>query len=385
MIRPLFGTNRVIYTGRLMKVRLGVALLSFWFTAFACAQAPAPPPMPGGALPPATSLDVRLETIDISSFPLIRTFLSVIDPIGKAINAFERRSFQLSEQGIHVKLEVFKIDRSPLSIAITLDASGSMMPAMLDLKRAVAHFIRVLEPYDQALLISFADIPRVLVNWTLDQDKLVMALGPIDAFGPTALYDAIHKSALELAAMPGRRVMLLLTDGQDQNAAGTALQSRHSLKEALDLAVANQVVIHVIALGRYVNLPELEHIARETRGELYKTNRSQDLEELYMLISRNLKSRVELSYRSPNPRVDGSWRVHEVKIAAGGLFGADQASYRAPGRYVMELPGQGFDRLKAPQLAKEIPPVRLRDLNLREIILGGKKEIGDFIDSYFKR
>lgn len=345
----------------------------------------APPPLPGGALPPATSLDVRIEAIDISSFPLLRTFLTVIDPIGRAINAFERRSFQLSEQGTHVKLEVFKIDRSPLSVAIALDASGSMLPALLDLKRAVAHFIRVLEPYDQGLLMSFSDIPKVLVNWTLDQDRLVMALGPVDAFGPTALYDAIHKGALELAAMPGRRVLLLMSDGQDQNAPGTARQSRHSLKEALDLAVSNQVVIHVIALGRYVNSPELEHIARQSKGELYKTNRSQDLEELYMLISRNLKSRVELSYRSPNPRVDGSWRAHEVKIAAGGMFGADQASYRSPGRYVMELPGQGFDRLRAPALAKEVPPVRLRDLNLREIILGGKKEIGAFIDSYFKR
>lgn len=368
-----------------MMPSIRVALLSLVLAVRALAQAPAPPPLPGGALPPATSLDVRLEAIDIQNFPLIRTFLTVIDPIGRAINAFERRSFQLSEQGVHVKLGVFKIDRSPLSVAITLDSSGSMMPAMLDLKRAVAHFIRVLEPYDQALLLSFSDIPKVLVNWTLDQDKLVMALGPIDAFGPTALYDAIHKSAFELSVMPGRRVLLLLTDGQDQNAPGTALQSRHSLKEALDLAVANQVVIHVIALGRYVNLAELEHIARETKGELYKTNRSQDLEDLYMLISRNLKSRVELSYQSPNPRVDGSWRVHEVKIAAGGMFGADQASYRSPGRYVMELPGQGFDRLRAPALAKEIPPVRLRDLNLREIILGGKKEIGDFIDSYFKR
>lgn len=353
--------------------------------AFAQEPSVAPAPIPNGALPTATGLDVRIEAIDIANFPLIRTFLTVIDPVGRAINAFERRSFQLSEQAVHVKLEVFKIDRSPLSVGVVLDHSGSMMPAMLDLKRAVAHFIRVLEPYDQSQLIAFADIPRVLVNWTLDQDKVVMALGPLEPYGPTALYDAIHKSALELSSMPGRRVMVLLTDGQDQNAAGTALQSRHSLKEALDLAVQNQVVIHVIALGRYVNLPELEHIARETKGELYKTNRSKDLEELYMLISRNLKSRVELTYHSPNPRVDGSWRMHEVKIAAGGLYGADQASYRSPGRYVMELPGQGYDRLRAPALAKEIPPVRLRDLNLKELILGGKKEIGDFIDNYFKR
>ena len=363
---------------------LGLVVVTF-ATATLAQGTVAPAPLPGGALPPATALDVRLESIDISNFPLIRTFLSVIDPIGKAVNAFERRSFQLSEQGTHVKLEVFKIDRSPLSVAITLDASGSMLPALTDLKRAVAHFIRVLEPYDQGLIMSFSDIPRVLVNWTLDQDRMVMSLGPIDAYGPTALYDAIHKAGLELASMPGRRVLLLLTDGQDQNAPGTALQSRHSLKEALDLCVANQVVIHVIALGRYVNMPEIEHIARETRGEVYRTNRSQDLEQLYMLISRNLKSRVELSYHSPNPRVDGSWRVHEVKVAAGGIFGADQASYRAPGRYVMELPGQGFNRLNLPQLAKEIPPVRIRDLNMREIILGGKREIGEFIDTYFKR
>lgn len=347
------------------------------------AQLPAPPPVPGP--PPATGLDVRLEVIDIARFPLIRTFLTVIDPVGKAVNTFERRSFLLSEQGTLVRLDVFKIDRSPLACAIVLDASGSMLPALIDLKRAVAHFIRVLEPYDQALLMSFSDIPRVLVPWTLDQDRMVQALAPVDAYGPTALHDAIHKGVLELSGMPGRRVMVLLTDGQDQNTPGTARQSRHTLPEALALAAANQVVIHVIALGKFVNLSELETIARDTKGELYKSPRSRDLEELYVLISRNLKSRMELTYRSPNRRVDGTWRVHEVKVSAGGLFGSDQGSYRAPGRYVVEVPGQGFDRLRAGELAKEIPPVRLRDLNMKEILLGGKKEIGDWIDSYFKR
>lgn len=365
--------------------RAGLICTLALLSSLALAQSPAPPPIPGGPLPSATALSVVIDRIDITNFPVIRTLLTVIDPVGRAVNAFERRSFNLAEQGVHVKLEVFKIDRSPLSCVIALDASGSMMPAMLDLKRAVAHFIRVLEPYDQYLLLSFSDIPRVLVNWGLDQDRGVMALGPIDAYGPTALYDAIHKAAFELQDMPGRRVVVLLTDGQDQNAAGTAVQSRHTLKEALELAVARQIVIHVIALGRFVNMPELEHIARETKGELYRAARYKDLEDLYMLISRNLKSRVELTYRSPDARVDGSWRVHEVKVAAGGLYGADQASYRAPGRYVMELPGQGFDRLRAPELAKEIPPVRVRDLNLKEIILGGKKEIGEFIDTYFKR
>jgi VWFA-related protein len=364
-------------------VLLAFALVMSPLTDHARAQQPAPAPVPGP--PAATGLDVRLEALDISRFPLLRTFLSVIDPVGKAVNTFERRSFQLSEQGQLVRLDVFKIDRSPLACALVLDSSGSMLPALLDLKRAVTHFIRVLEPYDQAMLMTFSDIPRVLVPWTLDQDRLVQALGPLDAYGPTALYDAIHKGVLELSGMPGRRVMLLLTDGQDQNTQGTALQSRHSLKEALALAIANQVVIHVVALGRFVNFAELELIARETRGELYKSPRSRDLEDLYVLISRNLKSRMELTYRTPNPRVDGTWRVHEVKVSAGGMFGSDQASYRAPGRYVVELPGQGFDRLRAPELAKEIPPLRLRDLNMKEILLGGKKEIGDWIDSYFKR
>ncbi|MBI4861598.1 MAG: VWA domain-containing protein [Candidatus Riflebacteria bacterium] len=333
----------------------------------------------------ATALEVHIERIDIGRFPLLNTFLQVMDPDGRAVAMFERRSFQLSEQGQRCRMENFKIDLTPLSVALLIDSSGSMFPSMLDLKRACAHFIRVLEPYDQALLMSFSDMPRLLVPFTLDQERLVMALGPVEAFGPTALHDAIHKGVLELVPMPGRRIMVLLTDGQDQNAAGTARQSRHTLQEALDLAVKNQIIIYVVALGRWINKTEVQRIAEATRGEVYFTHSSQELERIYMLISRNLKSRIEVSYRTPNPRVDGSWRTFEVKVAAAGGYGADQATYRAPGRYVVELPGQEFDRLRLDQLKQEIPQLRLRDLNMKEVLLGGKKELSDWVESYFKR
>jgi len=364
------------------RFRTFVAVLLVLGAPLARAQAPAPGPSPGSA---TTTLDVHIEKIDIDKFPLIYSYLTVIDPEGRAINSFERRSFQLFEQGIRCRLENFKIDRTPLVVSLLMDCSGSMFPSMLDLKRAMAHFIRVLEPYDQALLMAFADIPRILVPLTYDQDRLVTALGPVDAYGPTALYDAIHKGVLELSAAPGRRVMVLMTDGQDQNAPGTALQSRHSLKEALELARRHKVVIYPVGLGRWINRGELKTIAEETKGEVYMTPSSRDLERIYMLISRNLKSRIEFTYKTPEPRVDGAWRTLEMKVSAQGGFGADQAIYRAPGRYVMELPGQGFDRLKVHELQQEPARVRLRDLNLKELLLGGKKEIGDWLDSYFKR
>ena len=356
------------------------AVLSLGMTALAFSQGP--PPSPTGA---AASLDVKIDQIDISRFPLIRAILAVIDPEGRAVNAFERKSFQISEQGARCRLLNFKIDRAPLSVALLADTSGSMFPSILDLKRAMAHFIRVLEPYDQALLMTFSDIPRILVPFTYDQDRLVMALGPAEAYGPTALYDALHKAVLELSSVPGRRIVVLMTDGQDQNQAGTALQSRHTLDEALALARKSEVVVHVVGLGRWVNNAELTRISGETLGELYQTATSRELERIYMMISRNLKSRVELTYNSPEPRVEGSWRTFEVRVSALGMFGSDQAAYRAPGRYVFELPGQGFDRLRMTELVKEVPRVRLRDLNLKEILLGTKKEIGEWIDAYFKR
>jgi Ca-activated chloride channel family protein len=346
---------------------------------------PLAPDLPPLAPPSTSSLEVRIERIDIQSFPLIRSFLTILDATGKAVPTLERRSFQLSENGARCRFDSLKIDRTPLSVALLVDASGSMLPALLEAKRAVAHFIRVLEPHDQAMLLSFAESPQLLVPSTLDQDRLVMALGPIEAYGPTALYDALHKAALDLAAQPGRRLVLLLTDGQDQNAAGTARQSRHTLAECLDAARAGQVVVHVVALGRHINEAELARIAGETRGQLFRTARSQDLEAIYLAISRNLKSRVELDHRSPDPRVEGSWRAVEVRVAAAGVLGSDQAAYRAPGRYLLEVPGQGFDRLRLPELAREVPPVRLRDLNLKEILMGGSKEISEWIETYFKK
>src|SRR5271154_6891764 len=136
-------TDRPLYWVAMKAVQLTIlAGLLALFPSYLLAQPQKPRPAVG------SGLDVKIERIDITHFPLIYTFFSVIDPIGRAVNQFERRSFEISENAVRCTIDLFRLDRSPLSVALLMDASGSMQSAMLDLKRALAHFIRVLEPYD---------------------------------------------------------------------------------------------------------------------------------------------------------------------------------------------------------------------------------------------
>jgi VWFA-related protein len=133
---------------------------------------------------------------------------------------------------------------SPLTVALLLDVSGSVRN-VLDEERAAASafFGNVLKPGDQGLLAGFAQYVEVWQNLTslpkLLNDALDKAgpMAPLEngppAHGGTLLYDAVKLVAeRKLNAIPGRKTMILITDGEDNGSRVSAEDATRAAQQA---------------------------------------------------------------------------------------------------------------------------------------------------------
>ena len=349
-----------------------ILLLVLWTQGLYCADLP--------------SFKIDLHTIDVLRFPFVEMTFSIVDPKGRSVVDLSSRNFALQENLRNARVEEVTMDQTPLSVVLLLDRSGSMYDAVEHLKMAARKFVQLLEPQDQVMLIDFSDEPKILCPFTNERMKLEACLRTLRAWGPTALYDSIYRSVLEVSEKDGRRVVVVLTDGTDQNEQRTAHLSRHTLKDCIKRAKKEKVPLFTIGLGRFVSKPELEAMAKHTGGASFFAPTAAQLEALYIIVARNLKSRVRLIYRSPEQRRDGKWREISLRCQVSGApAGLAEQKYRAPGRYVLETAGQGWEHMKEDELSRALPKVVLRDHKLRQLKEGEPKDLYEYLRGIYWR
>jgi VWFA-related protein len=128
--------------------------------------------------------------------------------------------------------------------------------------------------------------------------------------GATAMYDAIYSTAGELLGTEaGRRVIILLTDGQDTD-------SRVKMREAIEKAWKHEVIIYTIGISGMTGIAsgDLKKIATETGGRSFVPRGEKDLDEAYAQIDEDLRSHNILTYQSSNDAKDGSFRTIVVRV-----------------------------------------------------------------------
>ena len=332
------------------------------------------------------NLEMELVSIDIKAFPLVELLFSVVDPNGRAVVHLEERNFSLRENLRDAAIVDMSMDETPLNVVLLLDRSGSMYDALSPLKRGAGKFVQLLEPRDRVMLIDFSNEPKILCPFTRDEKKLRACLQTLHAWGPTALYDSLYRSILEVAPVGGRKVILALTDGTDQNEERTAHLSRHTLKEVIERAKRERVPIFTIGLGRFVSKKELQAVAKHSGGRAYFAPSARELEELYIGLAKNLKSRVRLVYKSPEKRRDGQWRQIMLRCSLSGVSIAEaKEKYRAPGRFVLETEGQGWKKLKEDELSLALPRVVLRNHRLKQIKEGKPEDVKVWLENFYWR
>ena len=252
------------------------------------------------------------------------------------VATLDRRPVEISaedlsviEDGAPQTLESFQEAISPISIVLALDASGSMKGAVDAVKESAKEFIRALRPQDRLSLVLFADEASLVHDLTTARSSTLQAVDEYSVRGGTALYDALYDSLARLKSVEGRRAIVVMTDGRDENNPGTGPGSRHSIADVLTELRAVDATIYTIGMGSNVDRDVLEQVSQESGGESFFPSAVEELPDDYRRVIEHLRQRYVATYISTNTHRDGKWR--EVQIVTPDRFRVkSRGGYQAP-------------------------------------------------------
>ena len=153
-----------------------------------------------------------------SAIEVTSVTVTVRDAEGRLVTDLPRERFEIYEDGDRQALTHFTNERVPISVAVALDASDSMLGRRMDDARvAVRRFLdEQIDPADEFLLMAFNHEPRVLTPWSEDRGLAGRLLASITPTGGTAVYDAILAAVPLFAARTRQRAaVLVISDGAD--------------------------------------------------------------------------------------------------------------------------------------------------------------------------
>ena len=171
---------------------------------------------------------------------------------GRPMTGLSAADFQILDDGQPRTILDFRSDLSPISLALLLDTSGSMhVGRKLERASEVGHFLlaSMSEGIDEAALFVFDKGVRPAHPFTGEFDRLRSALTAERAFGATSLYDAIAETSRQVAVRPGRRALVVLTDGVDTSSQLTAA-------EVSGIASSIDMPVYLVAVGGSLGISE---------------------------------------------------------------------------------------------------------------------------------
>lgn len=247
--------------------------------------------------------DVSIQPSADESAHEISLFFSLLDSGGNPIQNAQAEHFTLFEDNQPVSiLSLESAGDRPISVLLLLDTSGSMVGAKIEAARtAASHFIDNLQAGDSIAILTFDRQTVTQIDFTTDHRaaRQVVELVQATSGGATCLYDAAYQAIQRIADQPpGRRALILLTDGIDD--AGGRPCSYYTLDNVISLATDRQthVPIYTIGLGESVDQDVLDRLARQTQGRFQYAPGPTQLEALFGRLNDELRSQYLLRYRS---------------------------------------------------------------------------------------
>lgn len=263
-----------------------------------------------GSVPKVNSDD---DVIKIDS-TLVPIPVAVFDSNGRALTNLKLADFQLKVNGKPAEISELSRSESPIRLAMLFDNSSSVLIAReFETRAAVKFFDRILRPdKDLAALFSVATGTRIEQRFTSDVNSLTRA---IQAFPPpvgaTALFDGIILAAEYLGDVQGRRVVVIISDGDDTASDATLEQTL----KALQIFNCQVYVVKTTdfenfkrtgSRGGNANIRQLAAerrmmaITAQTGGKVYSPIDEKELDEAFRQISAELSQQYILSYYPEN-------------------------------------------------------------------------------------
>ncbi|MXW00721.1 MAG: VWA domain-containing protein [Holophagales bacterium] len=232
---------------------------------------------------------------------LVQLQILAVDRDGEPVGDLQPADFEIHENGERRPVENLHASNDvPLLLGIAIDSSGSMTKVWQRLQTVVRMFMAAaLATDDRAFLVDFDDTVRFLQPLTDSKPLLSGRLNRLLVGGGTALNDGLLFSLLHFGREPGRRALVVVTDGNDAD-------SRSKAAQVSDFADWMGVPIYFIAVGWSAPPPILvRKLTRRTGGRLFRIHpglpRSEvaaEMERVFDRINEDLRHQYVLTYYS---------------------------------------------------------------------------------------
>jgi Ca-activated chloride channel family protein len=272
-----------------------------------------PKPKESALIDPSLKTHTKPIKVDVD---LVLVPVTITDPMNRLVTGLDKENFSLFEGKDEQEIKHFSSEDAPVSLGVIFDMSGSMSSKIERAREAVVEFFKTANPQDEFFMITFADKPEEISDFTQSvediQGKLVYTIPK----GRTALLDAIYLGLSKMRqAKHQKKALLIISDGGDNHSRYTEGEIKSMVKEA-------DALIYAIGIyDRYMSSPEeqlgpalLSDITELTGGRTFTIDNPNDLADVATKIGIELRNQYVLGYRPKNPTHDGKWRKIKVKL-----------------------------------------------------------------------
>ena len=250
---------------------------------------------------------------------LVLVNISVLDSRDRPVNGLSQTQFQILDNGREQPIRFFAHEDAPVSLAVILDASGSMTSKWTRAREMLTSFCENLASGDELFLVTVGRHARLATDYTSDCTEMRNGLLLTQPHGETALLDAIPLAVQHLShARYARHVILIISDG-GENA------SRTRLTEIRRLAREANAQIYAASLGLETDFSRkvwpgeadgpalLSEIAEFTGGRAFSINDWRCIADAAASMAREIHDQYVIGYQPPETD-DGKYHRISVKV-----------------------------------------------------------------------
>ncbi len=294
------------------------------------------------ATAPAQAQDQDQGTIRVA-VNLVLVDATVKTKDGQIMANLKKDDFEVREDGVVQKLDVFNRDELPIDVALVLDLSDSIEPFLGPLRDAATIALSALKPNDQVALFTFATDAQMRLPLTKDKNKIADQIATFDARGATNINDGIFVASEYLLKLPpaGRRVIILISDDVGTDAGGQGTRDIVTESIAADAVLYNlkipgynppATMMHSAMTPGLVNIHK---VMEATGGELFDVQDVAHLDAVFSALIQRIKTRYTLGYYTMANGAEGKPHKLDVRLASSfGKKGKDYTILAKNGYYI---------------------------------------------------
>ena len=179
-----------------------------------------------------------------SGVELINVTATVTDRSGRFYSNLRKEDFIVYEDNQPVEITHFNAERTPVSLGIVVDTSGSMVGEKWRAAvSSIDRFFRMMDnEFDEFFLYRFSANADLVADWTSDRDRLANALGRIHPNGGTAMYDAAAEAVpMAHSGQNRKKAVVIISDGNDTS-------SRVGVSEVKQVVRETEVLVYAVGI-----------------------------------------------------------------------------------------------------------------------------------------